>query len=254
MKKLLKAKIWRIPLIVLVVLTMVLVGGGAALAVTVTNYSSDIPVTGNCISTWSLAVQTDGSAIGNTAVDNTGGSPYASGTSVSISATAGVGYIFSYWELVSGSGTFANANAASTTFTTGAATTVVKAHFSILVDIPLYTDLACTVLFSGSLNLGTVNIVDGQPVTVTTVLYFKANKSRLVPGGYGSGDVNPYTVQTTDNCADGNISRTYLVGEPIGAMAWHPCVYTISITVNSGASSPISFTIHVTGSSDLVPN
>ena len=56
MKKLLKAKIWRIPLIALVVLTMVLVGGGAALAVTVTNYSSDIPVTGNCISTWSLAV------------------------------------------------------------------------------------------------------------------------------------------------------------------------------------------------------
>ena len=162
-----------------------------------------------------------------------------------------MGYIFSYWELVSGSGTFANANSASTTFTTGAAATEVRAYFSILVDFPLYTDLACTVPFSGSVNLGTVNIVDGQPVTITTVLYFKANKSRLVPGGYGTGDVNPYTVQTTDNCADGNISRTYLVGEPMGAMAWHPCVYTISITVNAGASSPISFTIHVTGSSDL---
>ncbi|MES2693282.1 MAG: PKD domain-containing protein, partial [Verrucomicrobiota bacterium] len=57
--------------------------------------------------------------------------PYQmSGSSVTLVAAApGSGLQFSSWSLVSGSGTFANANAATTTFTTASSDTVVKANY-----------------------------------------------------------------------------------------------------------------------------
>jgi uncharacterized repeat protein (TIGR02543 family) len=253
--KFLKTKIWRIPLIALVALSLILVGGGAALAAATANYSSDIPVTANTIEYWSLSVTTDGSA-GCAATDTTAGSPYVSGTAVSITATTGAGYVFAGWTLTSGAGSFGDASNPSTTFTTGSAATVVQANFTLIpvFSFPLYTDMGCTIPFTGSIDFGTINIVDGQPVTKILTLYFKANKSRLVPGGYGSGDVNPYTVVMTDDCTDSNIDQTYAVGEPMGALAHHPCYLIISITVHPGATSPVSFTVHVTGSNDLSIN
>jgi len=121
----------------------------------------------------------------------------------------------------------------------------------------LYTDLNCTQLFNGVIDLGTVNIVDGQTTTITTVLYFKANKSRLVPGGYGIGDVNPYTVFITGTYEGvTNIGASYMVGEPFGTVinGNHPCMLTISIHVGEGATNPFNFTVTAKGTDDLSVN
>jgi len=233
---------------VLIALLAVMLVGGTVMALT--GFSTDITVTGTVNTLWSLSVVTDGST-GCTATNNTGGSPYPSGTVVSITATVGPGYIFTGWTVPSGAGIFGNASYLSTTFTTDSAATVVQANFIPTVAFPLYTDLNCTQLFNGVIDLGTVNIVDGQTVTITTVLYFKANKSRLVPGGYGSGDVNPYTVFVTGYP---DIGGSYMVGEPFGSMAWHPCMLTISFHVGEGAPSPFNFTVTANGTDDLSIN
>lgn len=62
-----------------------------------------------------------------TATDLTGGSPYTSGTVVSIQATPLGGYQFVKWTAPAG--TFANATAAATTFTMPAQNVTVTAHF-----------------------------------------------------------------------------------------------------------------------------
>jgi len=62
-----------------------------------------------------------------TAVDLTGGSPYTSGTLVSIQATPLGSYQFVKWTAPAG--TFANATAAATTFTMPAQNVTVTAHF-----------------------------------------------------------------------------------------------------------------------------
>ena len=64
---------------------------------------------------------------GGTATDVIGGSPYEEGTDVSIQADPAPGYQFIMWTAPAGS--FANANAAATTFTMPAQNVTVTAHF-----------------------------------------------------------------------------------------------------------------------------
>ena len=71
-----------------------------------------------------MAVAPGGSG---TATDLTNASPYAAGTAVSIKAVAAVGYQFVKWTAPAG--TFANANAAETTFTMPAQAVTVTANF-----------------------------------------------------------------------------------------------------------------------------
>jgi hypothetical protein len=62
-----------------------------------------------------------------TATDLTSGSPYAAGTAINIGAVANAGYGFVNWSAPAG--TFANANAAQTTFTMPSRNVVVTANF-----------------------------------------------------------------------------------------------------------------------------
>ena len=64
---------------------------------------------------------------GGTAVDVTGASPYEEDADVSIQANPAAGYQFVEWT--ASAGTFANANAATTTFTMPAQNVTVTAHF-----------------------------------------------------------------------------------------------------------------------------
>ena len=66
-------------------------------------------------------------AAGGTATDVTAASPYAAGTAVDIQATANAGYVFSHWSAPAG--TFADASAATTTFTMPAGDVIVTANF-----------------------------------------------------------------------------------------------------------------------------
>jgi hypothetical protein len=68
---------------------------------------------------------------GGTAIDLTGASPYLAGTVVSIQATANstIGFQFHSWTAPAG--TFANATAATTTFTMPAMDVTVTAHFAV---------------------------------------------------------------------------------------------------------------------------
>lgn len=74
----------------------------------------------------------------------TGAGSYKAGTAVTVRATAKVGYVFAGWKLVSGSGTFANANSATTTFTTTAQSTTICATYETAgaLDTTGYTNYA----------------------------------------------------------------------------------------------------------------
>jgi hypothetical protein len=113
-------------------------------------------------------------------------------------------------------------------------------------QVTLYTDLPCTIEY-GPINFGSIE-TGGSPVT--KVLYFKANRSTLVPGGYGFGEINPASIVVTSNIDPAVATLMSIVGEPFGAVinGNHPCMLTLSVMpVGAGASN---FNIHVTGSSN----
>jgi hypothetical protein len=70
-----------------------------------------------------------------TATDVTNASPYAEGVAVSIKAVAATGYHFTHWTASTGS--FANANAAETTFTMPAQDVTVTANFEVGAEYTL---------------------------------------------------------------------------------------------------------------------
>ena len=74
-------------------------------------------------------------AAGGTATDETGTSPYAEDTEVSIKAVANAGYEFDSWTAPAG--TFADANAAETTFTMPAQDVTVTANFVLVYDLTM---------------------------------------------------------------------------------------------------------------------
>ncbi len=66
-----------------------------------------------------------------TVTSGRGSGRHAAGATVEIGASNKVGYKFSKWVLVSGEGTFADANSATTTFTMGSADTVIEAKYDV---------------------------------------------------------------------------------------------------------------------------
>ena len=81
-----------------------------------------------------------------TATDVTNVSPYAAGTVVSIKAVAATGYHLSQWTAPAGS--FANANAAETTFTMPASDVTVTANFE--VGVPYTLTMAASPVMGGT--------------------------------------------------------------------------------------------------------
>jgi len=81
-----------------------------------------------------------------TATDVTNASPYAEGVTVSIKAVAATGYHFSHWTASAGS--FANANAAETTFTMPAADVTITANFE--VGVPYTLTMAVSPIMGGT--------------------------------------------------------------------------------------------------------
>lgn len=80
----------------------------------------------------------------------TGGGTYAPGTSVAISAHAApAGQVFSHWSLVAGAGTFANAAAATTTFTLAAGPATVQANYAALQPPAIVTSPSSQTLAVG---------------------------------------------------------------------------------------------------------
>jgi hypothetical protein len=77
---------------------------------------------------------------GGTATDETSGSPYEAGTVVDIEAVAAAGYEFVDWTAPAG--TFADANAARTTFTMPAQNVTVTANFALAYDLTMAEDPA----------------------------------------------------------------------------------------------------------------
>ena len=64
-----------------------------------------------------------------------GSGRYSEGAEIEIASSSKVGYKFSHWSLVSGSGTFADANSSTTTFTIGSADTVIEANYNINMEL-----------------------------------------------------------------------------------------------------------------------
>jgi hypothetical protein len=111
----------------------------------------------------------------------------------------------------------------------------------------LYKDLECTQeidwTVADPLDFGQIGVGD----TVTKFVYFKANKSSSVPGGYGFGEIDPGSIAVTNDIDTGVATFAFIVDEPSGSLVNgnHPCMITFSVTgVGAGTSD---FDIVVTG-------
>ena len=93
---------------------------------TFTMPAQDVTVTANFALVYDLTMA-ENPATGGTATDETGTSPYPAGTSVDIKAVPAAGYQFVEWTAPAGS--FADSNAATTTFTMPAEDVTATAHF-----------------------------------------------------------------------------------------------------------------------------
>jgi hypothetical protein len=98
----------------------------SAATTTFTMPAQDVTVTANFVLVYDLTMAVD-PAGGGTATDATGTSPYPAATVVSIQAAPAAGYQFVMWTAPAG--TFADANAATTTFTMPAEDVTATAHF-----------------------------------------------------------------------------------------------------------------------------
>jgi uncharacterized repeat protein (TIGR02543 family) len=101
---------------------------------TFTMPAEDVTVTANFVALYDLTMAADPVA-GGTATDETGASPYAEDTDISIKAVANAGYEFSSWTAPAG--TFADAGAAETTFTMPGQDVTVTANFIPVYDLTM---------------------------------------------------------------------------------------------------------------------
>jgi len=101
-----------------------------------------------------------------TATDVTGASPYAQGAAVSIKAVADAGYHFVNWTAPVGS--FANANAAQTTFTMPAAAVTVTANFEVGATYTL--TMAASPVMGGT----ATDVTDASPYPEDAVVSIQA--------------------------------------------------------------------------------
>ena len=101
---------------------------------TFTMPGQDVTVTANFVPLYDLTMAVDPAA-GGTATDETSGSPYAEGADVSIKAVPDTGYEFAGWTAPAG--TFADDDAAETTFTMPGQDVTVTANFVLVYDLTM---------------------------------------------------------------------------------------------------------------------
>ncbi len=226
----------RILIPVLAVILAVVVLGGAVMAASYVlnkEYSGHINVAPIVPLNRTLTINVVGN--GTTAGQGT----YTTGETATLTATPATGWQFDGWtgDVVSLD------NPTTTAMSVDKAVTATFSESPLVVE--LYTDLDCTIVQGPTIELGTVQEGSGP---ITKVLYFKASKSALVPGGYGLGGIDPSTVTAAcEFTSPGVATFTYAVGEPFGMLinGNHPCMLLMTITpVGAGDTT---FTVHVTG-------
>jgi uncharacterized repeat protein (TIGR02543 family) len=109
-------------------------GSATAKNTTFTMPAQNITVTANFVAVYNLTMAVAPGGSGN-ATDLTNASPYAAGTSVSISAVPNQGYVFANWTAPAGA--FGSATAENTTFTMPAQNVTVTANFVAVYNLTM---------------------------------------------------------------------------------------------------------------------
>ncbi|MGB5925653.1 MAG: fibronectin type III domain-containing protein [Dehalococcoidia bacterium] len=132
-----------------------------------------VTVTANFVRVYNLtmAVAPPGSG---TATDLTNASPYTAGTGVSIKAVAAAGYQFVNWTAPAG--TFANSNAAETTFTMPAQNVAVTANFTLVIPPFSISNIVATPTKIG--NAVVITWDTDVPTTNNIVVYDQSSPPR----------------------------------------------------------------------------
>ena len=154
------------------------------------------------------------------ATDVSGASPYSEGTTVSIRATAETGYKFSHW-MSAPAVTFANANAATTTFSMPAEHVTVTANFE---EAPVYTlTLAASPVIGGTMNVSPVGPEheEGAVIDIQAVPASGYQFSHWTAGAGILGNPNLVTTTFTMPPQDVTVTATFtVVQETIGGVCF----------------------------------
>jgi len=160
-----------------------------AATTTFTMPAQNVTVTANFVAVYSLtmAVAPGGSG---TATDLTGASPYKANTVVNIQAVANPGYRFVNWTAPAG--TFANATAATTTFTMPAQNVTVTANFGLVPPpvSPTVTTQAATGITTSSATLNMQYTVGGCSSVEVRFAYKKSTDSAWINTAWVSKSAN----------------------------------------------------------------
>jgi hypothetical protein len=138
----------------------------------------DLAVTGPAVPKYNLTMEKE-PVVGGNATDETGGSPYAAGATVSIRAEAAAGYGFVNWT-ANATVTFSNATAAETTFTMPSQNVTVTAHFSVAYNLTMTADPvaggdAIDVAGKGAYAAGAAVSIAAEPATGYGFINWTAN-------------------------------------------------------------------------------
>jgi PKD repeat protein len=165
-----------------------------------------------------------------------------SGSSVNLVASAPPdGLQFASWSIVSGSGTFGNANAASTTFTLGSADTMVKSTYVADVTAPSTpAGLTHSNLTADSVTVSWSAATDNVAVTGYEV-FLNGNLQSVVAGTSTTiWALTPWTDYQIAVRARDAANNTSAMSIPVGAKTWQR-LYAASGTLGSGADDWHSF-------------
>jgi uncharacterized protein (TIGR02145 family)/uncharacterized repeat protein (TIGR02543 family) len=166
-----------------------------------------------------------------------GGSSYAAGVTVSISAgTAPTGQRFKEWTTSSSDVIFVDKNSAATTFIMPANAVTVTAVFEAQTVVP--TTYSITYILNGGTVVGTANPTSYTAETATITLNNPTQTGYTFTGWTGS---NGTTAKTTVTIAQGSTGdKSYIAN-------WEATIYLITYTLNGGTvigtANPSSYTI-----------
>jgi hypothetical protein len=148
------------------------------------------------------------------ATDVSGASPYSEGTTVSIRATAATNYKFSHWTSAPAV-TFADANAATTTFSMPAEHVTVTANFE---EAPVYTlILAASPVIGGTMNVSPVGPEheEGAVINIQAVPASGYQFSHWTAGAGILDNLNLATTTFTMPPQDVTVTATFTVVQEI---------------------------------------
>jgi hypothetical protein len=160
-------------------------------------------------------------AVGGNATDETGGSPYAAGATVTIKAVANPGYGFVNWT-ANTTVTFGNASIAETTFTMADQAVTVTAHFETAYNLTMAADPvgggnAIDVDGKGAYTAGTAVRIKAEPEAGYAFISWTANTT--IPFADETADETTFTMPTqavTVIAHFGLAHNLTMVADPVG--------------------------------------